>query len=229
MTTRRRFTPEEDEIITQAYLEYLPTLAIAGKVQRTHQSIRQRVQQLGLHRSKYATMLLAWAPEHLRPVLKEQGEAEFIKQCYAWRNGEEAKAAASGEDYTAQADTRMRAQCALIDADPGMPRNAKVVAKRLIGMTLAAIGQQHSITRERVRQLTDPDYIAYHRAKIRPRGLPHAQGRLAKMNALRAKSEAHQAIVATMVEQQVVVMVAMWEAMDEEAQVRFKEHINGDL
>jgi len=47
----------------------------------------------------------------------------------------------------------MVAKCAEIDARENLTRNEKIAAKVAAGMTLQAIGEQHGITRERVRQI----------------------------------------------------------------------------
>ena len=53
----------------------------------------------------------------------------------------------------AQAAQEAAAKGAEIDAREDLTRNEKMVAKLAAGMTLQAIGEQHGISRERVRQI----------------------------------------------------------------------------
>lgn len=156
----QRFTLEELETIRKMYLAYAPTLEIANVLGCSEGTVRQKIKWLGLRRSSRVLKLLAWAPEHLKKKLGELGAGEFIERCYHWR---EDQRGIQHHEQTAgreQFNLEVQAQCAAIDAQHNLPRDAKMAAKRLIGMTLEAIGQQHGITRERVRQLTSPTYVA---------------------------------------------------------------------
>jgi hypothetical protein len=67
-------------------------------------------------------------------------------------------------DDAAQADERAHAihaaQAAEIDSDNSLPRNQKTSAMRALGFNNEEIAKHYRITRDRVRQITDPDYKA---------------------------------------------------------------------
>lgn len=155
-----RFTPEEVEILKKDYLSYVPLLEIARKLGRSEGVIRQKALHLKLRRSPTLMRVLGWAPGHLKAQVHTMLPASFIKECFEWRAVEESKIKA---DANAEAEAHyltIIAQSKDIDLNLQLSRNQKMVAKRMIGMTLEAIGQQYGVTRERVRQLTDPNHLA---------------------------------------------------------------------
>ena len=161
--TVRRFTPDENARLVADFNAYVPTIEIARRLGRSEEVVRQRVLYLGLRRSGYVTKALAWAPEHLKAVLLESGEKAFIDACYAWREQERAWDREKTASEIDAENSRIAHEAALIDARTDLTRNQKMVSKRVLGMTLEAIGKQVGITHERVRQLTSVDYILSHR------------------------------------------------------------------
>jgi DNA-directed RNA polymerase sigma subunit (sigma70/sigma32) len=77
---------------------------------------------------------------------------EFADLCHQWRKS-------GPERAKQQQQTARQAWAAVIDANASLSRNAKMIAKRALGMTLAELGEQYGLTRERVRQLTDANFI----------------------------------------------------------------------
>jgi hypothetical protein len=164
----RRFTDDEDTIIVQDYAAYVPTDEIVAKIGRSEQTVRQRIRRLGLHRSSTITRRLPSAPDHLGRRVRELEPDEWIFAYDAWREEERRKAA----DDAAQADERAHAlhaaQAAEIDSDDS-PRNQKMSAMRALRLDNEEIAKHYGITRERVRQIMDPDYKASQRRR-RKRG-----------------------------------------------------------
>ena len=156
----RRFTDDEDTIIVRDYAGYVPTGEIAAKIGRTEQTLLQRIKRLGLHRSWTIMRALPSAPDHLKGLVGELGPDEWIAAYHAWREEERRKAA----DDAAQADERARAlraaQAAGLGRNDGLTRNQKMLAMRTLGLNNEEIAKHFGITRERVRQIIDPDYKA---------------------------------------------------------------------
>jgi len=155
----RRFTPDEDAVLTADYLGYVPTHDIAVKLNRSNGVIRQRVLALGLRRNSLVTRCLAWAPDHLKARVTEMSTDEFITACYEWRDNLEATAKREVETDRNAQRIHLAHIVTEIDKTRDMTRNEKMIAKRVAGLTLEQIAQQHGLTRERVRQLTSQTYI----------------------------------------------------------------------
>lgn len=153
---KRLFTPEEDAIISADYADYVDLRAIATKVGRDYGTLRQRILYLGLKRDGGLTKILKWCPEHLKPILKQNGRDAFIEAVNA--NLEETKQNELSSD--AAAKTAMAEQADEIESG-SLERREKMLAMRAIGMTLEAIGKRFGITSERVRQLTDPEFMPH--------------------------------------------------------------------
>jgi hypothetical protein len=181
----RRFTSEEDAIIRRDYAAHVPTIRIARRLNRSNSAIRQRVFYLGMCRSNNITRVMAWAPPHLRAQfdLSEISSQAFLDACYEWRNQQRERNAAAREAETLAHSEAVQAQCAVIDQRADLTRREKIVAKRLAGMTLDAIGKQHGLTRERVRQIAAK--VAEPKPTGRPRKSPTspAPNRVKKMSA----------------------------------------------
>lgn len=155
----RRFTAEEVTTITKMYLEYAPTIAIARVLGRDEGTVRQKVLHLGLRRSNYVSRALGWAPPHIRERVSTLLPNEFLEECYAWRESQQEGWRLLSKEESERRFAELTATCAEIDASVSLTRNEKMVAKRIAGATLQVIGDQHGITRERVRQLTSERYI----------------------------------------------------------------------
>ncbi len=152
--TWRAFTPEENEIIRSDYADYVDVRVIAEKLGRDYGTIRQRLLTMHLKRDRSVLKMLKWCPEHLKPVLKDKGSAAFIEAVNAHSEQVEQSEVILSVEQRAEKD----AQIAAIDARPELERREKMSAMRAIGMTMAEIGRHFGVSRERVRQLTDPDY-----------------------------------------------------------------------
>ncbi len=151
----RRWTAEDLSNLRDDYYAYVPTLEIARKLKRSEGTVRGKIHMLRLRRSNTITKIMPWAPEELKAQIGIMSAQDWIEACYKWREEQPEDTAPEGEALTA-----LELKCAEIDATTGISRNDKMIAKRIAGMTLVAIGRQHGVTRERVRQLTSPDYIA---------------------------------------------------------------------
>lgn len=179
---KRIFTAEEDTIIKADYRAYISTIEIARKLGRDEGTLRQHIYRLKLKRSNSVSVVMAWAPEHIRARLTELSAEQFLTECYAWRDEQNALSTKSVSDEKEKNREHLAALCAEIDQRADISRNAKMVAKRMAGMSLEDIGRQHSLTRERVRQLTDPKYIA-HKYNRRAGGLNDLAADLAQLEA----------------------------------------------
>jgi hypothetical protein len=152
--TWRPFTPEDNEIIRADYADYVDIRVTAEKLGRDHGTMRQRIYTMGLKRDRTVLKMLKWCPEHLKPILKEKGSAAFI----AAVNAHSEQLEQSGAELSHEQSEAMAAQIAAIDARPELERREKMSAMRAIGLTLREIGEHFGVSRERARQLTDPDY-----------------------------------------------------------------------
>jgi hypothetical protein len=151
----RRLTPEENVRIREWYAAYMPAPEIADRLGRSVGVIRQKIFALRLHRDGGVFACLKWAPEHLKSRVLEMDPKAFRDACHAWRNENKIAVSAARVSRRAAKLTRV---CADIDQNPELDRDAKLRAKRIAGVTLQAIGDQHGLTRERVRQLTTPGW-----------------------------------------------------------------------
>lgn len=154
-TPRNLWTPEEDEIIRADFADYIDVRVIAAKLGRDFGTLRQRLYTLKLRRDRTVFKMMKWCPEHLKPLLKEKGSAAFIEAVDRHsRQLEQTEAS-----RTSKISAAMDAQIAAIEASPELERREKMAAMRAIGMTLESIGERFSVSRERVRQLTDHDFM----------------------------------------------------------------------
>jgi excisionase family DNA binding protein len=158
LRTGFRFTPEDDAIIAADYKAYVPTTETAEKLGRSDGVIRQRILRLGLRRSNNASRMLEWAPEHLAKELKsgQLEGAEFVRLCHEWRDNETERLKQQQSERAQQIQADMLKQSAEIDARADLTRKEKIRAKRMIGLTLQEVADQYGLTRERIRQITDP-------------------------------------------------------------------------
>jgi hypothetical protein len=157
---KRRWTPEEDEIIRADFADYIDVRVTAAKIGRDTGTLRQRIYQFHLKRDQGITRLLRWCPEHLKPLLKTRGvdafrevydrEQQQIREAES-EAGPEAKSAEENEEITRR----------VMEIDSSLERREKMMAMRAIGLTLQEIGDRFGLSRERVRQLTDLDFAPY--------------------------------------------------------------------
>ena len=146
----KRLTPSEVETIRRDYLASVEVKVIARKLGRSHGVIRQKVQALGLHRNSGVTRALRYAPEELKARRAEMTDAEFTAAAKAWKRNRVIRARNAR-------DKHISAEVEAI-AEAGGPRKAQMRSMRDAGATLESIGKRFGITRERVRQITDPDF-----------------------------------------------------------------------
>jgi DNA-binding transcriptional MerR regulator len=219
-TYYRRFTPEDDALIKADYAAYVPTQDTAAKLGRDHGTLRQRIFHLGLRHSSRASKLLQWAPEHLAAAVRtgELAPDEFITRCHEWRDAQNLQAHEQQSEQQSEQRQELLRQVAEIDARDDLKRNDKMRAKRMLGITLEEIGAQYGLTRERVRQLTDPNY-----KPGRPAG---TFSPLQKLERLEQRiSKAREAVI----EEALAALRALWDRCPPEAQQRFRQQMESEL
>jgi hypothetical protein len=157
---QRRFTPEEDRLIRESFLAYVPIESIAAELNRDWGTVRQRIMRLGLHRSHLVSRWLRQASGELASAFLagKLDEAAFLERCRAERD----ELGVANEMAAAQERTwqRMRidSECRHLLEERGLDRNQKIRAMREAGATLEQIAVLFGITRERVRQVCDPKF-----------------------------------------------------------------------
>ena len=150
----RRFTPEEDQYIREAYAAYVPVEIMAAKINRSWGTMRQRILKLGLTRDSRKTRLVK---QYGADVLNLAPDVIEIRAIIASNMTYERK--------MAEAEEAARLQGVLNEAEANiwnkhMPREEAFAKAQDAGCTLESIGHRFGLTRERVRQLI---------ARIRPR------------------------------------------------------------
>lgn len=154
----RRFTEAEDKIIAEAYARYVPVEDIADRIRRDLGTTRQRIHHLGLRRSAEISRALRWAPEPLREQRGVMAADEWLQACYAWRQ-EQLQQQREADSVTAEARRdELARQIAEIDGREDLSRDDKMRAQMQIGATLQDVATLYGVSRERVRQITDPDF-----------------------------------------------------------------------
>jgi hypothetical protein len=152
---RRRFTPEEDQIIRADYLAHVDIAVTAAKLGRSWGAVRQRIfhymkdllKQGRTPRSwralrQYGSSMLAHgaSPDEAALKVKEMVTA--------------AKAQARAAALEAKARRRQeRIDLMLEQIADGRERDAAVFEARSLGASLEDIGRAIGVTRERVRQI----------------------------------------------------------------------------
>ena len=206
---KRRFTIEERLAIRDDYLRYVPIRETAVRLGRSEGVVGQEIHRQKLRRSGLVSHAMRWAPGHLLADVGKVSDNVFIQRCYDWREDMLAGVQAQSDADKARAAEEMAVAAAAIDQRADLDRVEKMIAKRMLGMTLESIGDQHGLTRERVRQLTSPEYIA---AKTDP------VDRIAKLDAkidkLQAKREA-------ILKKNLRRLVAAWDCSSEEIRDEF--------
>lgn len=146
-----RMTPDDIEVLRRDYAAGVEVKDIARKLGRSWGVIRQKVHALGLHRNSGVTRALRYAPDELKARRAEMTDREFTAAAKEWRRGRTARAKAARDEI-------VRNKVEAI-AEAGGPRRAQMASMRDAGATLEAIGNRFGLTRERVRQITDPMYL----------------------------------------------------------------------
>jgi len=144
----RRFTPDECALIKKDFAACVPVSETANKLGRSEGTVNQKALQLGLRRPPRLSTRLA--PAHLKALAGKIPADEWRAKYSSWQR-EQLLQAQAAQGWAAQ-ETAVK--CAEIDAREHLTRDEKIAAKRAAGVTLQAIGDQHGITRERVRQIT---------------------------------------------------------------------------
>lgn len=146
----RRFTSRELAILRHDYLNYVPTEETARKLSRSNGTIRQKVMHLKLRRSNHISMILKWAPEHLKIQRVALGHEAFVKAAKQWRKAERRKPVVQRiEDHARNLKIALA-----ISKRTDLDRTAKMKAMRAIGATLQEVANVYGVSRERVRQIT---------------------------------------------------------------------------
>src|SRR5262245_31232027 len=154
----RRFTAEEDDLIRQDYAAFVLVQDTANKLDRSKGAVRQRILPLGLRRSNVITKWCSSAPEDLQALAGKIPTDQWRAKFLGWQSEQSRQAREPKLQARAQALQEIMAKGAEIDARRDLTRNEKIVAKRAAGMTLQVIGEQYSMTRERVRQIVNGRY-----------------------------------------------------------------------
>jgi hypothetical protein len=149
----RHYTPADREVVRRDYTAFVPVEQTARRLNRSPESIRQQILHMGLHRRGRVSLALTWAPRHLRALFGTLPDDEWVDRCYEWRSGRERQRADRERQARERQDRQLAAIGAAILARKGMSRDEKIVAMRVRGLALLAIGQQFGLTRERVRQI----------------------------------------------------------------------------
>jgi hypothetical protein len=212
----RRFTPEEKECIRSGFADYVDVRVIAAKLGRDVGTVRQIINTMGLRRDRTVFKMMKWCPEHLKPMLKEKGSAAFIEAVNS--HSEKLEQAEISNDAMISAEERsvIDAQIAAIEARPELERREKMAAMRSIGLSLKEISERFGITRERVRQLTDPDFVRPQQRTGSFDNLLAANARLEKKieeNKLRIRAEL------------LNKLTALWRSADEDIRKEFLEAV----
>jgi hypothetical protein len=162
----RRFTPQEDAMLRADFLAYVPMEDIAAKLNRTWGTTRQRVMHLGLHRSHITSKYLKHAPSSLKQqFLSGKIDGETLRQrCIAERVADEQQAREVKQQAWLNRRNERQVMIATILKRDDLSRNDMIRSMRNGGARLEEIAVQFGITRERVRQLCEPDF--YHRVIV---------------------------------------------------------------
>jgi len=154
---RRRFTPEEDQIIRADYLAHVDVAVTAAKLGRSWGAVRQRIFHYMKDLLKQGRTPRSWR------VLRRYGSSMLdhgsspdeaalkIKEIVT-----AAKAQARAAALEAKARRRQeRIDLMLEQIAGGRERDAAVFEARALGAALEDIGRAIGVTRERVRQICD--------------------------------------------------------------------------
>ncbi len=209
---QRRFTPEEDDIIRAEFADYIQVRATATRLGRDFGTVRQRIFYLRLKRDSAVSKMLTWCPDSLKPILKENGRDAFIDAVNRHAMQLEHNDGVAAESLSAAEQLAMDEAIAEIESS-ARERKEKMMAMRALGLTLQSIGDRFGISRERVRQLTDPDFTPG--ISMTPRTVDN----LLNINEkLEAKLIANKARIKTKI---VDGLITLWHSADEDTRNEF--------
>ena len=154
---RRRFTPEEDEIIRADYLAHVDIAITAAKLGRSWGAVRQRIFHYMKDLLKQGRTPRSWR------VLRQYGSSMLEQGASpdeAALKVKEMVAAAKAQARAAALEAKARRRQERIDLmleqiAKGRERDAAVFEARSLGAALEDIGRAIGVTRERVRQICD--------------------------------------------------------------------------
>jgi transposase-like protein len=154
---RRRFTPEEDEIIRADYLAHVDIAVTAAKLGRSWGAVRQRIFHYMKDLLKQGRTPRSWR------VLRQYGSSMLehgASPDEAALKVKEIVAAAKAQARAAALEAKARRRQERIDLmleqiANGRERDAAVFEARSLGAALDDIGRAIGVTRERVRQVCD--------------------------------------------------------------------------
>ena len=166
-TPRRRFTPEEDEIIRADYLAHVDIAITADKLGRSWGAVRQRIFHYMKDLLKQGRTPRSWR------VLRQYGASMLDQGASpdeAARKVKEMVAAAKAQARAAALAAKARRRQERIDlmleqVAGGRDRDAAVFEARALGAGLEDIAAAIGVTRERVRQICD--HYAFKAAAVR--------------------------------------------------------------
>jgi DNA-directed RNA polymerase sigma subunit (sigma70/sigma32) len=156
---RRRFTPEEDQIIRADYLAHVDVAVTAAKLGRSWGAVRQRI----FHYMK--DMLNQGRTPRSWRVLRRYGSSMLelgVSPDQAALKVKELVAAAKAQARASALEAKARRRKERIDLmleqiAGGRERDAAVFEARALGAAFEDIGHAIGLTRERVRQICDHD------------------------------------------------------------------------
>jgi len=141
----KHFSPEDDRVVRTDWANHVLVEVIAKKLRRSPAVIRQRVNYLGLRRSSSVTRVMQWAPPHIVARRRRVGDEAFIKEAIAWRQAEATRPIREREEEVARLARGITRS--------SRTRDEKIYEMRQAGMTLQAIADEFSVTRQRVMQI----------------------------------------------------------------------------
>lgn len=166
------YTPEDRELLKKLFVEHVGVEIIAKRLKRSVGSVRQQINRLGLHRNASITRFLRWTPPHLQlEHVAQMGQEAWIKAAKDWQAEDLAKIKDSlhlpkrlflmgmAEDILPRTD---------------ISRNSKISILRGGGWKLDQLGELFGVSRERIRQISDPNWVnkwqsAYERKRRKKR------------------------------------------------------------
>jgi DNA-directed RNA polymerase sigma subunit (sigma70/sigma32) len=155
--SRRRFTPDEDQIIRADYLAHVDVAVTAAKLGRSWGAVRQRIFHYMKDLLKQGRTPRSWR------VLRQYGSSMLdhgSSPDEAALKIKEIVTAAKAQARAAALEAKVRRRQERIDLmleqiAGGRERDAAVFEARALGAALEDIGRAIGVTRERVRQICD--------------------------------------------------------------------------
>lgn len=155
----RRFTPEDDVLLRDAYINQRNLVEVAAQIGCSYGVLRQRISHhhkdlVNTVRTPVGTKALKRYGADLMQHGATPGEAARAIQSKIIK----AKAAARVAAITAkERHAKQKLETMLTEISNGKDRDLAMFEARMLGLSLEVIGQAIGITRERVRQVCDAE------------------------------------------------------------------------